>query len=99
MNHLAHLCEKTGADIKAYDPVALENAKQIIDDVEFFDSPYEAIKNCDALIVVTEWDEFRNLDLRAVKALLKKPVIIDGRNIYDPKEMRELGFTYLGIGR
>ena len=90
--------QKLGAKIKAYDPVAVENAKQIFNDVEFFDSPYEAIKDCDALIVVTEWDEFRNLDLRAVKALLKKPVIIDGRNIYDPKEMRELGFTYIGIG-
>ncbi|MCD6224157.1 MAG: UDP-glucose/GDP-mannose dehydrogenase family protein, partial [Deltaproteobacteria bacterium] len=65
--------QKLGAKIKAYDPVAVENAKQIFNDVEFFDSPYEAIKDCDALIVVTEWDEFRNLDLRAVKALLKKP--------------------------
>ncbi len=91
--------QNLGAVIKAYDPVAVENAKQVLDNVEFFDSPYEAIKDCDALIVVTEWDEFRNLDLRAVKALLKKPVIIDGRNIYDPEEMRELGFTYLGIGR
>ncbi|MBL0732754.1 MAG: UDP-glucose/GDP-mannose dehydrogenase family protein [Desulfosarcina sp.] len=91
--------QNLGARIKAYDPIAVENAKQIFNDVEFFNSPYEAIKDCDALTVVTEWDEFRNLDLRAVKALLKKPVIIDGRNIYDPKEMRELGFTYLGIGR
>ena len=91
--------QNLGARIKAYDPIAVENAKQVFNDVEFFNSPYEAIKDCDALIVVTEWDEFRSLDLRAVKALLKKPVIIDGRNIYDPKEMRELGFTYLGIGR
>jgi UDPglucose 6-dehydrogenase len=91
--------QNAGAKIKAYDPVAMENAKQIFKDVEFFESPYEAIKDCDALIVVTEWDEFRNLDLRAVKVLLKKPVIIDGRNIYDPKEMEKLGFTYLSIGR
>nr|MBL0701467.1 UDP-glucose/GDP-mannose dehydrogenase family protein [Desulfobacterales bacterium] len=91
--------QNAGATIKAYDPVAMENAKQVFDDVEFFESPYEAIKDCDALIVVTEWDEFRNLDLRAVKVLLKKPVIIDGRNIYDPKEMEKLGFTYLSIGR
>ena len=91
--------QNAGAKIKAYDPVAMENAKQVFNDIEFFESPYEAIKDCDALIVVTEWDEFRNLDLRAVKVLLKKPVIIDGRNIYDPKEMQKLGFTYLSIGR
>ena len=91
--------QNAGAKIKAYDPVAMENAKQVFNDIEFFESPYEAIKDCDALIVVTEWDEFRNLDLRAVKVLLKKPIIIDGRNIYDPKEMQKLGFTYLSIGR
>ena len=62
-------------------------------------APYEAIRDCDALIVITEWDEFRNLDMRAVKVLLKKPIIIDGRNIYDIKNMKELGFTYMGIGR
>jgi len=88
-----------GAALHAYDPVAMENAKKELAMVTFFEDPYEAIRDCDALIVVTEWDEFRNLDMRAVKALLKKPVIVDGRNIYDPEEMRTLGFTYIGIGR
>jgi UDPglucose 6-dehydrogenase len=88
-----------GAKVHAFDPIAVENARKEIPDVTFFDNPYETIRDCDALIVATEWDEFRNLDLRAIKVLLRKPIVIDGRNIYDPKEMREIGFTYLGIGR
>jgi len=90
---------KMGAKIHAFDPIAINNAKKVLTGVAFFENPYETIRDCDALIVITEWDEFRNLDMRAVKVLLKKPIIIDGRNIYDPKEMRDLGFTYLGIGR
>lgn len=88
-----------GAKIHACDPVAIENAKQVLNDVTFFENPYETIRDCDALVVATEWNEFRNLDMRAVKILLKNPVIVDGRNIYDPKEMKDLGFTYMGIGR
>jgi UDPglucose 6-dehydrogenase len=91
--------QNMGARIHACDPVAIENAKKVLNNVEFFENPYESIRDCDALIVATEWNEFRNLDMRAVKILLKKPIIIDGRNIYDPKEMRDLGFEYEGIGR
>ena len=91
--------QKLGAKIHACDPVAIENARKVIDDVEFFENPYETIRDCDALIVATEWNEFRNLDMRAVKILLKNPIIIDGRNIYDPREMKALGFKYMGIGR
>ncbi len=91
--------QQRGATVNAYDPVAMANAKKIVTNVQFFENPYETIRECDALIVVTEWNEFRNLDMRAVKVLLKQPIVVDGRNIYDPKEMRDLGFTYLGIGR
>ena len=91
--------QNMGAKIHACDPVAIENAKKVLNDVKFFENPYETIRDCDALIVVTEWNEFRNLDMRAVKILLKNPIIIDGRNIYDPKELRDLGFKYMGIGR
>ena len=91
--------QNMGAKIHACDPVAIENAKNVLNNVEFFENPYETIRDCDALIVATEWNEFRNLDMRAVKILLKNPVIIDGRNIYNPKEMKNLGFTYMGIGR
>jgi len=88
-----------GAKIHACDPVAIENAKNVLNDIKFFENPYETIRDCDALIVATEWNEFRNLDMRAVKILLKQPIVIDGRNIYDPQEMRDIGFTYMGIGR
>lgn len=91
--------QKLGAKVHACDPVAIENAKKQLDEVKFFENPYESIRDCDALIIATEWNEFRNLDMRAVKILLKNPIIIDGRNIYDPKEMRALGFEYMGIGR
>ena len=91
--------QNMGAVIHACDPVANEAAQKILENVEFFENPYETIRDCDALIVATEWNEFRNLDMRAVKILLKNPIIIDGRNIYDPKEMRDMGFQYLGIGR
>ena len=96
---IIHELQNMGAKIHACDPVAIENAKKVLDDVKFFENPYETIRDCDALIVATEWNEFRNLDMRAVKILLKNPVIIDGRNIYDPEEMRNLGFKYMGIGR
>ena len=88
-----------GATVHACDPVAIENAKNVLNGVQFFQNPYQTIRDCDALIVATEWNEFRNLDMRAVKILLKKPIIVDGRNIYDPTEMKELGFKYMGIGR
>jgi len=91
--------QKMGAIIHAFDPVAIKNAGKVLKGVRFFKDPYETIRGCDALIVVTEWDEFRNPDMKVVKELLKKPVIIDGRNIYDPIELKELGFTYLAIGR
>jgi UDPglucose 6-dehydrogenase len=88
-----------GATVHAYDPIAADNAKKQIPEMQVFDNPYETIRDCDALIVATEWDEFRNLDVRAVKVLLKKPIVVDGRNIYDPAEMRDSGFTYIGVGR
>ena len=91
--------QQLGAKIHAFDPIAIDNARMVLTDVAFFEDPYETIKGCDALIVVTEWDEFRNIDMGKVKTLLKKPIIVDGRNIYNPKQMQALGFTCLGIGR
>lgn len=90
---------KMGATVHAYDPIAAENAKKQIPEMKVFDNPYETIRDCDALVVATEWDEFRNLDVRAVKVLLKQPIVVDGRNIYDPDEMKAAGFTYLCVGR
>ncbi len=97
--HIARELQRRGAKVHAYDPVAIESAKKELADVEYFDNPYESVRDCDALILVTEWDEFRNVDMRAVKVLLKQQIVIDGRNIWDQKEMEELGFTYRSIGR
>ena len=88
-----------GARVRAYDPVAEANARVSLPAVEMFNDPYKMAEDCDALIVITEWNEFKNLDLARIKKLMKKPVLFDGRNIYDPAEMRKLGFTYRGIGR
>ncbi len=89
-----------GAKIRAHDPIAISKMRGLFGGkVDFFDNNYEALKGADALAVITEWNEFRRPDFERVKSLMKHPVIFDGRNIYDPKLMRERGFTYFGIGR
>jgi UDPglucose 6-dehydrogenase len=90
---------EAGAKIRAYDPVAMEVARPILPAVDMFDEPYKLAEGCDALIVVTEWNEFKQLDLEKVKNILKSPIIYDGRNIYEPSRMKEMGFTYRAIGR
>ncbi len=91
--------QEEGARIKIYDPKAMENARTILKDVQYCENPYEVAEGSDALVIITEWDEFRKLDLLKVKRLLKQPVVIDGRNIFDPVEMKRLGFVYQGVGR
>lgn len=91
--------QKKGARIKAYDPQAVGNAKRILKNITYVKNPYEASRDSEALLIVTEWNEFRQIDLKKIKRLMKKPVILDGRNIYDPKKVKELGFFYAGIGR
>ena len=88
-----------GAKIRAFDPEARINAKKVLKDVTFCNDPYSTVKGCDALVIATEWNEFRVLDMDKIKRLLKQPNIIDGRNIYEPEEMRSAGFNYIGIGR
>jgi UDPglucose 6-dehydrogenase len=88
-----------GATVRAYDPVAMDVARSLLPAVEMFKDPYTMAKDCDALMVLTEWNEFKQLDLEQLKSVLKAPVIYDGRNIYDPALMKTLGFTYRGIGR
>jgi UDPglucose 6-dehydrogenase len=93
---------KSGATITAYDPVAMDEGKRIFEDeksLSFADTQGEALKNADALIIVTEWTEFRSPDFALIKSSLKTPMIFDGRNLYDPKAIRELGFNYFPIGR
>lgn len=89
-----------GAKIKTYDPEAMENVKKIFGGkIEYTDNPYQTVKDAEAFLLITEWNEFRELDLIKVKKLMKKAAIFDGRNIYDPKEIKDLGFIYHGIGR
>jgi UDPglucose 6-dehydrogenase len=89
-----------GAQVVAHDPVAERGARRYFGErIRYAALPYEALEGVDALCIVTEWNEFRHPDFERMKALMKTPVILDGRNIYDPARMRELGFTYLGVGR
>lgn len=90
---------KRGANIKAFDPVAMEEAKHALPDIEYATDEYDAIKDADALLIVTEWNQFRALDMQKVKSLLKSPKIADLRNIYEPEDMKQLGFEYVGVGR
>jgi len=90
---------EAGAQVRGYDPVARETAAPHMTAVKIYDDVYEMANGCDALVVVTEWNEFKQLDLEKVKGLLKSPTIYDGRNIYDLSRMKELGYTYKSIGR
>lgn len=91
--------QSMGAKIKAYDPIAIANAKKLLKNVEFVQSAYSAAEDSDLLILITEWNEFRQLDLKKIKNMMKNPILLDGRNIYDPSEIRGMGFTYVGVGR
>ena len=88
-----------GARVRAYDPAGLEAAKRLLDGVVWCEGVYEAMEGADALVIVTEWNAFRALDLARVKRLMKAPVMIDLRNIYDPEEMSAAGFRYASVGR
>jgi UDPglucose 6-dehydrogenase len=88
-----------GAKISAYDPQSMEKAKKIITGINYASDMYEAVRDADLLIVLTEWNEFKELDLDKIKSFMKVANIVDGRNVYDPEKMKELGFNYLGVGR
>jgi len=94
-----HLLTSEGARIKAYDPAAMDVAKRLMPDITYCADAYQAAEESDALIVVTEWNEFQHLDMVRIKELMRQPVLIDGRNIYDPQKLGQLGFIYRGVGR
>jgi UDPglucose 6-dehydrogenase len=96
---IAELLQEAGAMVKGYDPVAMEVAARYMPSIVLCGDAYETAAGCDAVVVVTEWNEFKNLDMERIKSLLKQPVLIDGRNIYDPDVLKEMGFTYRGFGR
>lgn len=90
---------KEGANIRAYDPVAMENTKMVFPDITYCSDAYDACKGADAVVIVTEWNQFRNLDLGKLFSLLKQPYFFDLRNIYDPTKMKGMGFRYYSVGR
>ena len=91
--------QREGAKIKAYDPEAMEKARQVLKNIEYCNNPYDAAKDADALLILTEWNEFKELDMNKIKSLMRHHLILDGRNIYNPEDMKKEGFTYISIGR
>ncbi len=89
----------SGAKVTAFDPVAQEHFSKLYPDVTYGEEPFEILQDVDALVILTEWDSFRELDKEKMKSLMKSPNVIDGRNVYSPKEMKEKGFNYIGVGR
>jgi UDPglucose 6-dehydrogenase len=96
---IVNMLKKEGAQISVFDPKAMEKAKKELIGVNYCNDSYEAIKGADCLVITTDWNEFKELDLKRVKRLLKRPIIVDGRNIFGSDKMRKLGFTYYSIGR
>ena len=91
--------EKLNEIVKCYDPLAMENTKKLFLDLIYCSDEYETARDSDALVILIEWNQFRNLDLSKIKQLLKKPILIDMRNLYEPEKAKNLGFLYEGIGR
>ncbi len=96
---IIHLLQNEGAHVRAYDPQAMENASKILKNVILCENPYQVAENADALILATEWNEFKQVDFGKLKSLMAQPIILDGRNLWDAGQLKALGFTYLGIGR
>jgi UDPglucose 6-dehydrogenase len=96
---IAMTLQDAGARVVAYDPEGMEQARPLMPDVEMVENPYAAIEGADAIVIVTEWDAFRALDIKRVKEMVNTPILVDLRNIYEPQEIRAAGFTYLSIGR
>jgi len=88
-----------GASVRAFDPAAMKEAKKVLKGIVYCKDAYQAIEGSEGVLLITEWNQFRNLDLQQVKMLLKTPIFIDMRNVYDPERMRRMGFTYVAVGR
>jgi UDPglucose 6-dehydrogenase len=91
--------QEAGAEVRAYDPAGLEEARKLLPTVTLCANAYEAAAGADGLVLMTEWNQFRNLDLERIKSSLKTPVFVDLRNVYEPARMASLGFRYTSVGR
>lgn len=96
---IARLLLHEGVLVKGYDPVAMRNAAKILPEMQLAEDPYDLAERCDAIIICTEWNEFKHLDMARIKQAMGQPFIVDGRNLYEPAEIKRLGFTYRGVGR
>jgi UDPglucose 6-dehydrogenase len=96
---IIRMIEQRGAKVRAYDPAAIENARQLLPMTTFCDNPYDVVEGADALCVVTPWNEFKQADMARVAENMRTPLLLDGRNLYDPQDIRGLGMTYVGVGR
>ncbi|PKO23000.1 MAG: UDP-glucose 6-dehydrogenase [Chloroflexi bacterium HGW-Chloroflexi-1] len=96
---IAHMLVREGAQVAGYDPVAHQVAQRVVPELALAKNPYELADGCDALVLLTEWNEFKHLDLARIRAAMRTPVFVDGRNVYEPAAMRETGFLYRGMGR
>jgi UDPglucose 6-dehydrogenase len=96
---IARMLQNEGALVSGYDPVAMPNSAKVNQQLRLVEDPYELADNADALLVCTEWNEFKQLDLQRIKSLMAQPVLVDGRNLYDPAVMKEQGFRYKAVGR
>jgi UDPglucose 6-dehydrogenase len=91
--------QRRGARVQAFDPAAMEQAQQLLPDVDYRSDPYHTAQETDALVLLTEWNEFRNLELNKIKGLMRRPLFLDLRNVYEPDRVKSLGFEYYGVGR
>ncbi len=96
---IARVLLRENATVKGYDPVAASVAAKMLPAMKLVEDAYELARDCDALVLMTEWNEFKNLDMDRVRSLMHQPVFIDGRNLYEPQLMTGYGFTYRGVGR
>jgi UDPglucose 6-dehydrogenase len=96
---IARLLLHEGTQVKGYDPVAMPNVGKLFPAMQLAEDPYDLAAGCDALVVCTEWNEFKHLDMARIQQAMRQPLIVDGRNLYEPDEMKRLGFIYRGVGR
>ncbi len=96
---IIHMLQNEGAHVRAYDPQAMENASKVLKHVTLCENPYQVAENADALVLATEWNEFKQLDFGKLKASMKQAVILDGRNLWDSETLKKQGFVYMGVGR
>jgi UDPglucose 6-dehydrogenase len=96
---IGRLLLREGVRVKGYDPVAMHGTAKLLPDMELTADPYDMAEGCDAIVVCTDWNEFKHLDMAKIKEVMHQALIVDGRNLYEPDELRRLGFTYRGVGR